>query len=195
MMRSRILLVTCLVSAGAPGCAGAVKNMRAVDRVDTTPAPNEAVVVFLRPSGAGFGVQSAVFELEESGPATLVGIVAAKKKLAHRTTPGRHTYMVIGESADFMAADLQPGRVYYAVVQVRMGVWKARFSLNPVHVTGRGELGGWLADAQWVATTQDSFAWARDNAADVEQKRAEYWPKWMAKLPLDRPVLFPDDGY
>ena len=118
----------------------------------------------------------------------------AKKKLAHRTTPGRHTYMVIGESADFMAADLQPGRVYYAVVQVRMGVWKARFSLNPVHAAGRGELGGWLADAQWVATTQDSFSWARDNAADVEQKRSAYWPKWMAKLPLDRPILLPEDG-
>jgi hypothetical protein len=115
-MRPKLLLVVGLVSWGALGCAGPVKNMRAVDQVNTTPAPNEAVIVFLRPSGWQAGLQSSVFELNKQGPTTLIGLVAAKKKLAHRTTPGPHTYMVIGESADFMAADLQPGRIYHTVV-------------------------------------------------------------------------------
>jgi hypothetical protein len=75
-----------------------------------------------------------------------------------------------------------------------MGVWKARFSLHPVHAIERPKLAGWLADAQWVEPTQDSWVWARSKAAEIESKRAKYWPAWMAKAPLDRPVLLPEDG-
>jgi hypothetical protein len=194
MERTLQALLIGWVCVGAAACAGAVKNMRAVDYVNTAVGPNEAVVIFLRPSGMGFGVQSSVFEISDNRAATLVGIVAAKKKLAYRTTPGPHTFMIVGESADFMYADLQPGRTYHAIAQVRMGVWKARFSLQPVHAWDRGSLAGYLADSSWVETTQDSLRWAQENAADIEDKRAEYYVKWMQKPPADRPMLHPDDG-
>jgi hypothetical protein len=188
----------CLVGVGvvvaAAGCAGSVVNMRPVAMVNTTPAPNESVIVFMRPSGAAFGIQSAVFEAPDGQPARLVGIVAAKKKVAFRTTPGDHMFMVIGESADFMQARLEPGKVYYALVTPRMGVWKARFSLAPVHATNRFDIADWQAGTEWVEMDQSSGQWAAENAADVEQKRAKYLPEWLGKLPLDRPLLEPQDG-
>ena len=188
----------CLVGVGvvvaAAGCAGSVVNMRPVAMVNTAPAPNESVIVFMRPSGVAFAIQSAVFEAPDGQPARLVGIVAAKKKVAFRTTPGDHMFMVIGESADFMQARLEPGKVYYALVTPRMGVWKARFSLAPVHVMNRNELPEWQSGTEWVEMDQTSGQWAAENAADVEQKRAKYLPEWLGKAPLDRPVLAPEDG-
>ena len=186
-------LLFCSLLLGGASCAGSVKNMRAVASVNTVPAANEAVVIFLRPSGMGYAVQSSVFEVADGRPSALVGIVAAKKKVAYRTTPGRHTFMIIGESADFMDADLQPGKVYHAVAQVRMGVWKARFSLQPVHA-GERELPQWLADSEWVEISPESQQWAQENAADVEGKRTEYFAKWMQKAPAERPMLYPQDG-
>ena len=64
------------------GCAGAVKNMREVSSVNVATAPNEAVIVFMRPSGMAFGIQSSVWEIADNQPSRLVGIVAAKKKVA-----------------------------------------------------------------------------------------------------------------
>lgn len=183
-----------VTALAAVGCAGSVKNMQPVANVNTVASPAEAVVVFLRPSGAAFGVQSVVFEVPDGAPARLVGIVAAKKKVAYRVAPGHHTFMVIAESADFMSADLEPGRTYYALATPRPGFWKARFSLRPVTATDRGDLAGWLADSEWVAVNADSERWAQENAADVESKRSAYLAKWLQKAEADRPYLHPDDA-
>jgi hypothetical protein len=188
------LLAIAVAALSLAGCAGSVSNMREVATVSTVAAPGEAVVVFLRPSGMAFGVQSAVFEVAPAQPARLVGIVAAKKKVAYRAAPGVHTFMVLGESADFMEARLEPGRTYYALVTPRMGVWKARFSLRPVHALDRGELGGWQADTAWTELDEDSARWAAEHAADVEDKRARYMAEWLRKPEVDRPLLMPEDA-
>ena len=62
------------------------------------------MIVFLRPSTLGFAVQSSVFNATEDTP-DLVGIVAAKAKVAYQLDPGDYLFMVIGESADFMTAN------------------------------------------------------------------------------------------
>jgi hypothetical protein len=188
------VLVLGVAAMSAVGCAGAVKNMQPVANVNTVAAPTEAVVVFLRPSGVGYAVQTSVFEVNEGVPSRLVGIVAAKKKVVYRTTPGPHTFMVIGESADFMYADLAPGRTYYALATVRPGFWKARFSLKPVTPAEHGDLTGWLADSEWVAVNADSERWAAENAADIEKKRSAYLAKWLQKPEADRPFLRATDA-
>jgi len=53
------------------------------------------------------------------------------------------------------------------------------------------QLTSWLADTQWVVTNADSGRWARDNAADIAEKKREYLPKWNAKPASDRPSLGP----
>jgi hypothetical protein len=112
-------------------CAGTSQYMRDVapEKANYTPKPDKALVVFMRPSSLGFAVQSSVFDVTDGSP-VFVAIVSALTKVAHYAEPGERRYMVIGESADFMAANLDSGKVYYSLVTPRFGVWKARFSLR-----------------------------------------------------------------
>jgi hypothetical protein len=194
-MTARRALFSSLLCLFALACwhAGEVKHMRPVARVDTTPAANQAVVVFLRPSGWGPGTQSSVFEVTDPGESVLVGIVAAKMKVAYRTTPGHHVFMSIGENADFMDAMLAPGRVYYVSLIGGPG-YKARFILKPAHADQHGDVADWLSDTSWVATTSDSQRWADENAVSIEKKRARYWPQWIAGDLGPREALVGADG-
>ncbi|HVP66817.1 MAG TPA: hypothetical protein VMT17_06100 [Anaeromyxobacteraceae bacterium] len=183
--------------AFSAGCAGSVKNMHEMpaDTADPTPAPGKALLVFLRPSGMGFAVQSSVFEVKDQRP-ELLGIVAAKKKVAWQADPGQHLLLVVGESGDFMIANLVAGRTYYALVTPRMGAWKARFSLKPVHKADLGtqEFRDWWTSCTWVEMDQSSQEWAKGNLQSIQGTHSEYYPKWMEKAPAERPELLPDDG-
>jgi hypothetical protein len=194
-MRTRKALLASALCLFPLACihAGEVKHMRPVASVDTTPRASEAVVVFLRPSGWGSGTQSSVFEVTDPGDSVLVGIVAAKMKVAYRTTPGHHVFMSVGENADFMDAMLDAGKVYYASLIAGPG-YKARFILKPAHADQRGDVAGWLSDTSWVATTRDSQQWAEENAASIGKKRARFWPQWIAGELGPREALVGPDG-
>jgi hypothetical protein len=194
---SSISIVVVLASL-ISGCAGTIKNMREVpaDRAEFTPEKGNAVIVFMRPSGMGFAIQSSVFEIKDNNPSTLAGIVAAKTKVAYRVEPGKHLFMVVGESADFMTADIQPNKTYYAYVTPRMGVWKARFSLEPKHKAdlNTSDFSSALADCKWVEKSPDSDKWMLDNLDSIKSKRADYYPDWLQQPENERPHLLPEDG-
>lgn len=178
-------------------CAGAVKNMRVVspEQIVTSPEEGRAMIVFMRPHTLGFGIQSSVFEIKDENP-SLVGIVAAKTKVSYQLEPGGHLFMVVGESADFMSADLLPNKTYYALVTPRMGVWKARFSLYPVNEEelNSSKFGEWFEACKWVEKSPDSDKWAMDNMNSIKSKHQSYYTKWMDKDPKGRPKLLPQDG-
>lgn len=179
------------------GCAGTVKNMAVVPpgEVVNTPSAGKSMVVFMRPSTMGFAIQSSVFEVKDDD-IILAGIVAAKKQVAYELDSGKHLFMVIGESADFMSADLEPNKTYYAFVTPRMGLWKARFSLKPIHADefSLEDLQECMRDCEWVRKSAESENWAESNMADLLAKRHEYYPEWMGKGPNGRPTLYPQDG-
>ena len=176
------------------GCAGPLTHMReSPGGVSTAPPPGKAVVVFLRPSSLGFAIASSVYELKADGDA-FVGIVPAKRKLVYVTDPGSTRFMVVSEAADFMAAELEGGRTYYALVTPRMGVLKARFSLRPVTA---GELAGkefadWDKDCTFIENTPASEAWAKENWPDIQSKKVEYLQKCAPRT--DKPTLRATDG-
>lgn len=160
-----------------------------------TPASDKAAVIFMRPSSIGGAIQSSVFDVttEEN---VLVGIVSYQTKVAYLVTPGEHLFMVIGESADFMKADLEPGKTYYALVTPRIGVWKARFSLRPVHKVdfASDDFKDWNANCEFVENTEASHEWAKNNMESIREKRSTYFEKWMSKPEADRPFLKKEDG-
>ena len=188
-----LLFFTLLLS----GCAGAVKNMRSVplDQIVSGPADGQSMIVFMRPSGMGYGIQSSVFEVDDAKP-KLAGIVAAKKKVAYQLEPGDHIFMVVGESADFMSAELEANKTYYALVTPRMGMWKARFSLRPVHSDelSSNQFNDWLKGSLWVEKSPDSDKWASENMTDIQNKYNKYYPAWMKKPASERPKLMLGDG-
>lgn len=91
------------------------------DNVVDTPEKGKSLIVFMRPSSIGYAIQSSVFEVK-GDDVHLAGIVAAKKKVAYQVEPGKHLFMVVGESADFMSAELEKDKTYYALVTPRVGM-------------------------------------------------------------------------
>ncbi len=155
------------------GCAGSSSYMSDVppERANYTTQPDQALVVFMRPSGFGFAIQSSVFDIVDENP-VFVGIVSAKAKVAYYVNPGERRFMVISESADFMDATLEAGKVYYALVTPRMGVWKARFHC------GRSERRTWKAQNSPVGTSRPagSKIWTRPRLGQVRT-----WPAFERK--------------
>ena len=93
--RSLYSFVCLLAALYFSGCAGTVKHMNVVppNMIVAAPSEGKSMVVFMRPSGIGFAVQSSVFEIKGDHP-SLVGIVAAKKKVIYELEPGSHLFMV-----------------------------------------------------------------------------------------------------
>lgn len=154
------------------------------------PADNAATLVLMRPSMFGGAIQSSVYDIT-SGKSEFIGIVSAGKKLAYGTPAGKRRLMVVGESADFMDADFAADQIYYARIAPRFGMWKARFSLEPVPASS-ADLESDLKACTWVENTPASHEWARANMQSVDMKKAEYLPDW--EKGSDKPFIAQDTG-
>ena len=157
------------------------------------PNKNESLIIFSRPFP--YGGKSSVFDVTTKGN-ILVGIVPAKTKVAYKITAGEHLFMVIGESADFMKANLEGGKTYYALLNLRMGAWQARFSLVPINKSTL-KLEAFMdsvRSCKFVENTDASYNWANDHAENIQSMREDYYRKWMSKPEQDRPVLSSEDG-
>jgi hypothetical protein len=183
-----LLLVLC-------GCAGPIKNMQVSQEGAAIMAPQagKAMIIFMRPSSFGYAIQSSVFEIKDNTP-TLVGIVAAKTKIAYRLEPGDHQFMVVGETAEFMNANVAADKTYYTMVVPKMGAWKARFALDPVHRdrVSSEQFQNWLNDCRWVEKTTTSDLWATHNWNSIEAKFNKYYSR-SSKEP-EQPRLLTVDG-
>ena len=166
------------------------------------PEPGKALVLFMRPSSVGFAIASSVYDAPDEDT-RFIGVVRSKQKMAYQAEPGMHRFMVIAENADFMDATLEAGKTYYVLIQPRMGVWKARFSLFPVHnhadpgdTLQNPDFAQWNAKTELVATSPAGLAWYEENKASVAEKKADYLTKWNRMLASDRAelVLHPHDG-
>ena len=189
----RILFIS-LLSLGLGACGGAA--MLKADQ-DPTVKKDEAMVVFMRSSFLGSAISASVFDV--SGPENkFIGIVNNGTKVAYPVKPGKHVFMVVSESADFMEATVTPGKTYYAMVTPRMGAWKARFSFRPVRQNelSGSEFGGWNSGTHFVVNSPETMNWATSNAADIASKRSQYWIEWANKPAADRAAqtLNADDG-
>lgn len=116
--------------------------------------------------------------------------------MAYQAEPGVHRFMVIAENADFVDATLEAGKTYYILVSPRMGAWKARFSLLPIHPDAKAEYNTqsadfkkWMASTSVVEATESNTAWYEKNKASIEAKKADYLRKWTVMLPQDKAVL------
>ena len=173
-----------LLLAGLTGCQSSLMVRSAAGTAEPVPESGKSLVVFMRPSSFGGAIQSSVYDTHESAD-TFIGVVSSKDKVAYQAEPGDHLFMVIAENADFMIAHLDAGKTYYVLVSPRMGVWKARFSLLPIHnqagakySTQSVDFGKWMSETSWVNTTPQALAWYTENAASVQAKKVDYMHKW-----------------
>lgn len=191
--RAAFLIV--VLAALVSGCAGTIKHMEEVSAAPSGPRAGKAMVVFMRPSGLGYAVQSTVYEVQGNN-VSLIGVVAAKAKVAYEVDPGTRLFMVVGENADFMTAELLPNKTYYARVEPRMGLWKARFGLDPVPAKDLDttDFKTQLDECKWVVKGPSADVWLGQNLASVQSKRLDYYPDWASKPAAEKPRLSPADG-
>jgi hypothetical protein len=167
------------------GCQSSLMTKSGSKAATVAPAVvEEATVVFMRPSVMGGAIQSSVYDVT-GGQTRFGGIVSSKTAVQMHVPAGDHLFMVVGENADFMNAALDPGKTYYVWVRPRMGVWKARFSLIPIHNDANAkynlqskDFADWKHDSELVDKTPAADAWYESHKRDIESKRVDYMKKW-----------------
>ncbi len=194
----RIILISIVIPVLSliGGCTSSLMQ-KSVINSSTIPAEKSeyAQIVFMRPSSFGGAIQSSVFDLKHNknqlSDDVFIGIVSANTKVLYGAEPGFHLFMVIGENADFMQANLKAGKTYYALVTPRMGWWKARFSLKPLHSNDLAseDFKDWLESTDWYENTNASRQWAIDNWESIQNKKIEYLVKWENKSELEKDEL------
>lgn len=194
MKRLIALFISFAVLTTLGGCV-ATSSYMTKTVVTPQPTPDKALVVFMRPSRYGGGIQASVYDTSHGGN-HFIGIVSAKTKIGYLANPGDHLFMVIGENADFMNADLEAGKTYYVLVSPRMGFWKARFSLLPIHNdanakynTKSQDFAEWQQETSFVRTNPGAEAWYREHEADINAKQADYMKKWATASPRQKAEL------
>jgi hypothetical protein len=199
MKNVRLLFI--LLSVFVVGCAGNPMKISSNQKLDQV-GSNKSRVIFLRSSFMGSAINASLFNITKGEP-EFIGIIGNGTRVVHDTQPGKCTFMVVSEAADYMEADLLPGKTYYALVTPRMGAWKARFSLWPIRNDSTSEYNvnskdfkSWMANTKLVENSDESRRWATANMQSVKAKHAEYWPVWKQKTPeaLVERTLKPSDG-
>ena len=164
------------------GCATTEHMVAVQEKTELKPDHGTSMVVFMRPSSFGGAILATVFDGKK-----YIGTIPANSKFTYQTEPGEHMFMVIGESADFMKADLAPGKTYYARVAARMGAWKARFSFIPYNNSEpESALQGWINDTTLMKKNEKGDQWAKGNAQSINSKHDKYLPQWLAKDPASQ---------
>jgi hypothetical protein len=155
-------------------------------------APQDKVLVtFIRPSRLGFAISAAVYDDEK-----FIGFVPYQTRLDYLADPGEHIFMVVSEAGDFMKADLLAGKQYFVKVVPRMGAWRARFSILPIHKSDLSseQVQQWISEAQPVENIDAAYEWAKENHNSAMKKKEVYFEKWMQKEEAARPYMLPEDG-
>lgn len=181
-----------LALVGTLVLTGCSSMMKPADNQAIEASPQDSTqVVFMRSAFMAKAIDASVYDVT-GGKTQFIGILSNGTKVAYPTTPGHHTFMVVSEAADFMEADLAPGKTYYSMVIPRMGMWKARFSPWPVARDPKAEYSSqssdfkdWIADTKLMTNSPKSLSWFESNKTSVESKRVEYWPVWQKKSAAD----------
>ena len=164
-MRAFMAVVICTVLVG---CASKHMEVTTVGQGEGVLSDNQAAIIFFRDTSFGGAIQAPIVEAK-GADVEFVGIVSANTKLLHKTTPGKHIYVVGGESSNMLEADLAPQKFYYVRVDPKLGFAKARFAFEPVLATDE-KLQKALSGCTWVTSGATAQAWFNDNRASMKGK-------------------------
>lgn len=190
MKKTAIVGYVCCLLLMVVGCAS--KHMTIVDESSrvTRPAPGKALVYFIRNTTLGGAIQASLFDGD-----MYIGTISAMRHIAYQADPGKHLFMVIGESADFMQAELIEGKMYYAYVVPRTGVWKARFSFRPQNgQIDQNEIDKDIRSLDQIVANEVGKTWAEENANSIRAYKGKYLPEWEQKSEHTKQILHAASG-
>jgi hypothetical protein len=154
------------------------------------PSEGKALVNFLRPSSTGGAAQVTIWDNDK-----LIGFTAGKMAFQYECDPGKHLFIAWSEFKSPVEADLLPNRVYYIVLRIRMGWWRAR--LHQVPLNPQSEM--WQDALTWQKTLPnykpDAAALAEIEAKNHD-KITEYLQNYQNEVAGTKYVQYlkPEDG-
>ena len=185
-------LVVLLVALSS-GCVSIPKDrMEPVPESALTkaPRPGKALVYFVRTSQYAGVLPADLYDND-----TYIGSIAYGQYIGYQADPGKHLFMVTGETAEFMPAELLAGKTYYANVGAHMGMWKARFHVSPQNGNlAQGEIVNAMNTGREVTLAAGGRKWAAEHADEVRKLKAEYLPKWEQTGRREDWTLRPESG-
>jgi hypothetical protein len=111
---------------GFVGCTGSSQYMQPATAIQG-PSPDKALIYFMRPSGFGFAINFQIWDGDR-----FIGLSQAKSYFGYECQPGKHLFVGFAENKQGLEVDLEAGKTYYALTQVRVGGWRARMAFVPV---------------------------------------------------------------
>lgn len=146
------------------------------------PGADQSAVVFLRPSSYGGKLWVGLYEVNGENQNEFIGLLRGKQKVVYYVKPGEHLFMAYHkESADFIRANLLPGKTYRVLLRPS---WVIPYmQLSPIH---RADLES-PQQAEFLLQCQlvdKSFKekWAADpkTISRVEKMRRKFHKKWIS---------------
>jgi hypothetical protein len=194
-MRKGLFAAAVTASLLLSGCGGAL--MRDAPSQEVTRASSDkAKIVFMRSSMVAAAIGCELFEVV-NGDLRLIGQLPTGNKVAYETTPGKKVFMAYGTAADFMLADLAPGKTYYAIVRPNWGT--GGFAPTPIRAQDlkSSEAQGWVTGTKLIEADPKAVdAWLTENKQRMQGIYADYWSRFERKSVVEKAerTLNPQDG-
>jgi len=191
---NRLLTVTALATLLLSGCASVMRE--APSQTIASPGADKAKVVFMRSSMVAGAIGCELFEVVD-GQLRFIGQLPTGNKVAYETTPGKKVFMAYGTAADFMLADLAPGKTYYSIVRPNWGT--GGFAPTPIRYADMksAEVQGWVSGTKLLETDPKAAeAWLAENKQRLQAIYADYWNRFERKNAQEKfeRTLLPADG-
>jgi hypothetical protein len=175
------------------------------DDAPVKPGPDQALVVFLRPSNYGARNWAALYDTQGENKNEFLGLLYGNQKIAAVLPAGDRVLMVNSkETLDFLKAKLEAGKTYHVIVRPRMGAFGARFSMTAVHKADveTDQHKDYYAQCRWVGKMDnikphERDMWVSRSARRLEARRKEGYDRWLTGDEASAPHrnLAPEDGF
>jgi hypothetical protein len=127
MKRGCQLLAVLIVVMLFEGCS--LQKSYMIDRPRMAqPREGKALVNFVRPSGFGAAAKASIWDGDK-----LIGVSYGKQSFQYECEPGKHLFIAWSEYKSPVEAELEPNKVYYIALRIRMGWARGRVHQVPVN--------------------------------------------------------------
>src|SRR5215207_6067831 len=103
--------------------------------------------------------------------------------------------MAYGTAADFLLAEVLPGKTYYSIVRPNWGT--GGFAPTPIRDVKAVEAKEWISGTKLIeAEPKAAEAWFAENKQRLQGIYSEYWGRFQNKSPTEMAerTLLPADG-
>lgn len=163
MKRLILLTAVLMLAAWMAGCGSPMRKVP-VASLDDPLGQNESAIVFFlnKPDGM---VRVPVVEVLPGDKYRLVSVMPNRSRYLHKTTPGKHLYLIDGPLGFFLEANIEGGKFYYvSIAEIRPNQLK-------MYPMTKGEVQSEVyGRTTWYENTKKSQDWFAENEARIERR-------------------------